>query len=93
MTNKNASYLVCVALNDPKTNKPDMKTLQCFKGTSKQAFNYHANIWHHPMIALESQIDFVCFVFERRENQKSITEDTEEVFFPKTPILAQLAKL
>jgi hypothetical protein len=42
------------------------------------------------MIALENIVDFVCFVFERNENQIAPNEDTEEIFFPKTPILAKM---
>jgi ureidoglycolate lyase len=64
MTTKEASYLVIVALNDPTTNTPDLSTLKVFKGSSVQGFNYKPNIWHHPMVGLDNQIDFVCFVHE-----------------------------
>ena len=93
MTDSNASYLVIVALNDPTKDKPDLGTLKVFRATSKQAFNYHPNVWHHPMVGLESFIDFVCIVYERREHQTQ-DEDTEEVFFSEKPILAaQSSKL
>lgn len=42
------------------------------------------------MIAIESIVDFVCLVHERNKDQIVPTEDTEEVFFPKTPILARM---
>ena len=91
MTNQKASYLVVVALNDPATDKPDLSTIKAFLATSTQAFNYRPNIWHHPMIGLESVIDFVCIVYERRADQKSGDEDTDEVFFPKNPIQCCIA--
>jgi ureidoglycolate hydrolase len=91
MTNSPASYLVIVALNDPIHDRPDFSTLRAFWAQSTQAFNYHPNVWHHPMVGLQSQIDFVCFVFERRENQTNKNEDTEEVFFPKAPIPIRIA--
>jgi ureidoglycolate hydrolase len=81
MTNQKASYLVIVALNDVASDKPDLNTLRVFKATSLQAFNYKAGVWHHPMVGLESIIDFVCIVFERRQLQTEDDEDTEEVFY------------
>jgi ureidoglycolate hydrolase len=88
MTNQKASYLVIVCLNDPATNRPDIKTLRAFRATSMQAFNYKPGTWHHPMVGLESIIDFVCVVYERRQHQTEDGEDTEEIFFPEKKILA-----
>jgi ureidoglycolate hydrolase len=88
MTHQNASYLVIVCLNDPATNRPDMKTLRAFRATSMQAFNYKPGTWHHPMIGLKSIIDFVCVVYERRQHQTEDGEDTEEIFFPEKKLLA-----
>ncbi len=56
------AYLIIVALNDAETDKPDWKTLKSFIVSSTQGFNYHASVWHHPMIALEATTDFVCLV-------------------------------
>ena len=91
-SNDKAAYLVVVALNDPVEDKPDMSTFRVFYGTSLQAFNYNAGVWHHPMIALYSQVDFVCLVFERNKEQVVDTEDCEEVFFPRNPITLTLDK-
>lgn len=85
MTTTPAGYLVVVALNDPKTDKPDFGTLSVFKATSRQAFCYHPGVWHHPMIGLEAEIDFLCHVYE-----DGTTGDLDEVFFPKQAILAKL---
>lgn len=93
MTDSKASYLVIVALNDLTTDQPDLKTIRVFRATSKQAFNYKPGIWHHPMVGLESIIDFVCLVYERRQNQTEEAEDTEETFFDVNPILAIMPKL
>lgn len=93
MTNQHhAAYLVVVALNDPVYEKPDMSTMRVFIGSSTQAFNYRAGVWHHPMIALYSQIDFVCFVYERNQNQVVDTEDCEEIYFPPQSISISLHK-
>ncbi|TPX43711.1 ureidoglycolate lyase [Synchytrium endobioticum] len=73
------AYLLIVALTDKKTDKPDWSTLKSFVATSTQGFNYHASVWHHPMIALDAMTDFVCLVWERRENMTGPSEDTEEI--------------
>lgn len=90
MSNQKAGYLVVVAKNNPVDQKPDMSTLRVFVANSTQAFNYKEGIWHHPMIALYSVIDFVCLVYERNKNQVLSTEDCEEVYFPSSPITIDL---
>jgi ureidoglycolate lyase len=81
MTKSIASYIVIVALD--KGNEPDLTTLRAFKGNSLQAFNYHANVWHHPMLSLDSVIDFVCLVWEKREKSTKVTDDCEEFHFER----------
>jgi ureidoglycolate hydrolase len=90
MTDKSAGYLVIVAVNNPSTNTPDFSTLRVFRANSTQAINYKENIWHHPMVGLVNEIEFVCFVYERRDAQVFKDEDTEEYYFRKTPIRAKL---
>ncbi|KAI8900258.1 ureidoglycolate hydrolase [Globomyces pollinis-pini] len=85
MTSSPARYLVVVAKNDPISDKPDFNTLKVFLASSTQAFNYHPGTWHHPMIGLDSVIDFVCLVHEASNNL-----DCEEVFFSKDPWQAVL---
>jgi len=53
------AYLVIVALNGAD-DKPDLMTLRAFLATTAQGISYHAGVWHHPMISLETPIDFAC---------------------------------
>ncbi|KAG8929828.1 Allantoicase [Tulasnella sp. 418] len=52
-------YLVIVALNG-EDDRPDLNTLRAFIASNAQGITYHTGIWHHPMITLESPIDFAC---------------------------------
>ncbi|MEO7110891.1 MAG: ureidoglycolate lyase [Polyangiaceae bacterium] len=54
-------YLVVVAEG---LDAPDLSTLSAFVAQEAQAITYHPGIWHHPMIALDDVIDFVCVVFD-----------------------------
>ena len=54
-------YLVVVALGG---DAPDLGTLAAFVAQGTQAVSYHPGVWHHPMIALDTEIDFVCLVCE-----------------------------
>ncbi|KAI8049008.1 ureidoglycolate hydrolase [Syncephalis plumigaleata] len=73
----NGGYLVVVALNGPD-NRPDLSTLAAFRATALQGINYNANVWHHPMIALKTPMDFACLVWENDMTE----EDCEEVNLP-----------
>ncbi|EJD35292.1 allantoicase [Auricularia subglabra TFB-10046 SS5] len=53
------AYLVVVALNGTD-DKPDVGTMRAFVATTAQGIVYGTGIWHHPLIALESTIDFTC---------------------------------
>lgn len=53
------AYLVVVALNGAD-DKPDVGTMRAFVATTAQGIVYGTGIWHHPLIALESTIDFTC---------------------------------
>jgi ureidoglycolate hydrolase len=57
-------YLVVVALNDVKTDRPDLSTLKCFLATGEQGVNYSAGCWHHPMIALDDVTNFMVYIHE-----------------------------
>ncbi|GAA5926177.1 allantoicase [Sporobolomyces koalae] len=64
MGTASGSYLVLVALPGP-AGLPDLTTLRAFLASSSQGITYHANVWHHPLIALGGKpIDFSCFVWE-----------------------------
>jgi len=54
-------YLVIVAQGG---DVPDISTLKCFVANKGQAITYHPGIWHHPMVALDKETTFCCFVYE-----------------------------
>lgn len=54
-------YLVLVARGG---DRPDLATLGAFLASGTQGVSYLPGVWHHPMIALDREIDFACFVFE-----------------------------
>ncbi len=56
-----ARFLVLVARGG---DRPDLSTLAAFLATGTQGVSYHPGVWHHPMIALDREIDFACFVWE-----------------------------
>ncbi|WP_318269488.1 ureidoglycolate lyase [Salinisphaera orenii] len=49
-------YLVVVA---PAGDAPGPDALRVFVATGDQGINYHRGIWHHPLIALDSDCDFL----------------------------------
>ncbi|TDL25906.1 allantoicase [Rickenella mellea] len=53
------AYLVVVALNGTDDG-PDLKTLRVFVAHSGQGVVYGTGIWHHPMVSLETVMDFAC---------------------------------
>ncbi|GAA5912775.1 uncharacterized protein JCM6883_006231 [Sporobolomyces salmoneus] len=64
MGSEHSSYLVLVAL-PAQDGSPDLSTLRAFTASSSQGITYHANVWHHPLIALGSKtMDFGCVVWE-----------------------------
>lgn len=54
-------YLVLVALGG---DRPDLATLKAFLATGTQGVSYLPGVWHHPMIALDTTIDYTCLVWE-----------------------------
>ena len=53
-------FLVVVALGG---DTPDLSTLAAFVGGARQAITYAPGVWHHPMIALDREIDFVNLLY------------------------------
>ena len=53
-------YLVVVALGD---DAPDLATLRAFIVPGGSGIAYAPGTWHHPMVALDTQADFVNVVF------------------------------
>jgi ureidoglycolate lyase len=54
-------YLALVALGG---DRPDLATLAAFVASGTQGVSYRPGVWHHPMIALDGEIDFACFAWE-----------------------------
>ncbi len=54
-------YLVVVALGeeDGRGEGPDLATLAAFVVEGPQAITYAPGVWHHPMVALDEDADFV----------------------------------
>lgn len=53
-------YLVIVARG---TDAPDLSTLEAFLVEGAQAITYAPGTWHHPMVALDEDADFVNVIF------------------------------
>lgn len=58
-----ASYLVCVA-PAAAAGGPEVASLRAFRCLRGQGINYRVGVWHHPIIALEQDADFVMVAFE-----------------------------
>lgn len=56
-------YLVAVA---PKQadGDPDLAGLKAFIAVPGQGINYHADIWHHPLVVLDAPAQFAMLVWE-----------------------------
>lgn len=68
-------YLVVVA--DPR-EKLIPQTLRAFRATGRQGVNYGRNIWHHPLLVLESDSDFLVI------DRGGVGENLEEVWFAES---------
>ena len=55
-------YLVVVAPG--RDEGPDVTGLRAFLCLPGQGINYRVGVWHHPIIALDSDADFVMLAFE-----------------------------
>ena len=54
-------YLVIVTLGG---DAPDLSTLAAFIAHGTEGISYRPGVWHHPMIALDHETDFICLVWE-----------------------------
>ena len=71
-------YLVIVARGG---DRPDLGTLAAFIAMGAQGVSYRPGVWHHPMIALDAEIDFSCLVWEDGSEA-----DCVEVAYPEGEI-------
>jgi ureidoglycolate lyase len=56
-------FLVCVAPTEA-SGGPRLEALRAFLCGPGQGINYRVGTWHHPIIALEQDADFVMLAFE-----------------------------
>ncbi len=49
-------FLVVVA---PLADEPDTAQVRAFVANGRQGVNYHRGVWHHPVLTLEAQDDFL----------------------------------
>ena len=56
-------FLVCVAPTAPDGG-PDVTGLRAFVCGPGQGVNYRVGTWHHPIVALDADADFVMLAFE-----------------------------
>jgi ureidoglycolate lyase len=68
-------YLVVVA--DPR-QKLAPGRLRAFRATGRQGVNYARNVWHHPLLVLEPDSDFLVI------DRGGVSENLEEVWFEET---------
>ncbi|MCC6646388.1 MAG: ureidoglycolate lyase [Polyangiaceae bacterium] len=54
-------YLAIVALG---ASEPDPATARAFVVPGAAGITYHPGVWHHPIVALDGETDFVCLVWE-----------------------------
>ncbi|SKA64068.1 ureidoglycolate lyase [Enterovibrio nigricans] len=67
-------YLVVVA---PPTDTPALHAIRAFYAKGSQGVNYHRGVWHHPVLALSSNDQFL--VIDREGEGKNC----DEFFFSK----------
>jgi ureidoglycolate lyase len=68
-------YLVVVA--DPR-HELTPQSLRAFRATGRQGVNYGRNVWHHPLLVLEPDHDFLVI------DRGGAGENLEEVWFDES---------
>ena len=64
-------FLVVVAMAG---ETPDLSGVRCFMAGPKQGVNYARGVWHHPLIALNAQSDFLVVDREGADNDANCDE-------------------
>lgn len=66
----NASrYIALVALGG---DRPDLATLAAFVVEGARGISYAPGVWHHPMLTLDVETDFVVFVHENGSDEDCV---------------------
>lgn len=64
-------FLVVVAQGG---NQPDLKSIRCFLTARGQGVNYARGVWHHPLIALGDQSDFLVIDRDGKRSEPNCEE-------------------
>ncbi|HVH42688.1 MAG TPA: ureidoglycolate lyase [Labilithrix sp.] len=76
----NASrYIALVALGG---DRPDLSTLAAFVASGARGISYAPGVWHHPMLTLDSETDFVVFVHEDGTDEDCVVVDRDGADWP-----------
>jgi ureidoglycolate lyase len=77
-------FLVVVALGG---DAPDLSTLAAFVVEGPQAITYAPGVWHHPMVALDAETDFVNLLFSDGTagdcDERAFAEPVAEIRIPQ----------
>jgi ureidoglycolate lyase len=64
-------FVVCVAPHG-SDGGPDLPHLCAFVCGPGQGINYHADVWHHPIVALDSPAEFAMLAWEEGSAQDCV---------------------
>jgi ureidoglycolate lyase len=82
----NASrYIALVALG---VERPDLSTLAAFVAEGPQGISYGPGVWHHPMLTLDSETDFVVFVHEDGTPEDCVVVDRDGAEWPELDLVS-----
>ena len=68
-------YLAIVCLGK---EEPDLSSLKAFIVDGPQGISYYPGVWHYPMTALGSSIDFACLVYENESESDCTVRNFDE---------------
>jgi len=86
---ENQPFIVVVA---PPGDQPNIEKIKAFITNGEQGINYARGVWHHPLISLENEMQFIvvdrkhnagvdtieqCVVFSLEESEISISRNEE----------------
>jgi ureidoglycolate lyase len=82
----NASrYIALVALGG---EQPDLSTLAAFVAEGPQGISYAPGVWHHPMLTLDRETDFVVFIHEDGTDDDCVVVDRAGADWPELDLAA-----
>lgn len=77
-------YLIVVA---PKGDDPSLTSCRAFLSNGRQGVNYHKGVWHHPVLALSEQDQFLIV------DRGGEGHNCDEVFFERDLVSLHLEDL